>query len=106
VILVTVSVPAAGGVKAVGKARAGRPRKPRILGTAKARAKGVKRTRVRLRLRPVKRYRKELRKRGTIPGRVAVTYVASRGGRRAATSVGVVFRHSVKQRKRTSGGQK
>lgn len=107
VILVTVSVPAAGGVKAVGKARAGRPRKPRILGTATMRAKGVKRTRVRLRLRPVKRYRRELRRRGTIRGRISVTYVASRGGRRAAASVGVVFRHTLERpRKRTGRGRK
>jgi hypothetical protein len=106
IVIVTVTVPAAGGVKAVGKARAGRPRKPRILGIAKTRAKGVKRTRVRLKLRPVKRYRRELRRRGTIRGRVAVTYVASRGGRRAASSVEVAFRHSVKQKKRTSGAQK
>lgn len=107
VILVTVSVPAAGGVKAVGRARAGRPRKPRILGTAKTRAKGVKRTLVRLKLRPVKRYRRELRRRGTIRGRIAVTYVASRGGRRAAASVGVVFRHTMKKPgKRTPRGRK
>lgn len=94
-ILLTVSVPAAGGVKAVGRARAGTPRKARVLGVAKGRAKGKARTTVRLQLKPVRRYRGELRLREEIPGRVAVTYVASRGGRRATASTPVVFRQAV-----------
>ena len=62
-IVLTVSVPAAGGVKAVAKARAGEPRKLRTLATATARARGVARSSVRLLLRPVGRYRAELRER-------------------------------------------
>jgi Tol biopolymer transport system component len=92
VVLLTVSVPAAGGVRAVAKAGAGRPRKQRTLAAAKGRAKGTKRTTIRLKLRPVRRYRSELRARGRIRGRAIVTYVASRGGRRAAATRRIVFR--------------
>jgi hypothetical protein len=98
VIVLTVSVPAAGGVKAVARASAGTPRRVRTLAVAKGRAKGGTRSRIRLELRPVRRYRRELRTRGQIPGRVAVNYVASRGGRRAAASVAVVFRQSIARR--------
>lgn len=101
-----VSVPAAGGVKAVGRARAGSPRKARTLGTASGRARGKARSKVRLTLRPVRRYRDELSERETIPGRVAVTYVAARGGRRATASVGVVYRQQIAARKPADSGRK
>lgn len=87
-----ISVPAAGGVKAVAKAKAGHPRKLRTLATSSVRAAGTTRSTVRLLLRPVARYRDELREREAIPGRVSVSYVASRGGRRAGASRHVVFR--------------
>jgi hypothetical protein len=105
-ILLTVSVPAAGGVKAVGRAHAGTPRKARVLGVAKGRAKGKTRSTVRLQLRPVRRYHGELRLREAIPGRVSVTYVASRGGRRATASTRVVFRQVVGSDKRGRRGRK
>jgi hypothetical protein len=92
VIVLTVSVPAAGAVRAVARAGAGRQRKQRTLATAKGRAKGAKRSRIRLKLRPVARYRAELRRRETIRGRAIVTYVASRGGRRASATRRIVFR--------------
>ncbi len=91
-ISLTVSVPAAGGIKAVAKAGVGEPRKIRILATESVRAQGATRTEVRLQLRPVARYRAELRERKTIPGRILVSYVASQGGRRASTSARVTFR--------------
>lgn len=91
-IELTVSVPAAGGVKAVAKAQAGSPRELRTLATASGRAAGTTRSTVRLLLRPVTRYRDELRRRQTIPARISVGYVASRGGRRAGASLRVVFR--------------
>jgi Tol biopolymer transport system component len=91
-IVLTVSVPAAGGVKAVARARAGEPRKLRTLATKTARAVGEARSAVRLVLHPVSRYRAELRERESIPGHVVVTYVAARGGRRAGASAPVVFR--------------
>lgn len=90
-VLLTVSVPAAGGVKAIARARAGEPRKLRTLATGDARARGAGRSEVRIVLRPVARYRGELRQRGRVPGRAAVTYVASRGGRRAFASARVLF---------------
>jgi Tol biopolymer transport system component len=97
-ILVTVSVPAAGGVEALARARAGRPRKPRTLARATTRARGSGRSEVRIALRPVSRYRAELRSRETIRGRVLVEYVASRGGRRAKASAGVTFRDGRRSR--------
>lgn len=91
-VLLTVSVPAAGGVKAVAKAAAGRPRKQRTLATASGRARGTARSEVKLVLRPVERYRGELRRRGVISGRAIVTYVAARGGRRASATRTIAFR--------------
>ncbi len=102
VILITVAVPGAGAVKAVARARTGTPPELHTLATGSARAGGVNRTEVPIIIRPVARYRSELRERGTIRGRASVTYVASRGGRRATTSLGIVFRHAV-EAKRLSG---
>jgi hypothetical protein len=97
VVELTVSVPAGGGVKAVAKAAAGRPRKQRTLATADGRARGLVRSEVKLVLRPVERYRPELRRRGSIAGRAVVTYVAARGGRRASTTRGIVFRQELQR---------
>jgi WD40-like Beta Propeller Repeat len=105
VIVLTVSVPAAGGVKAVAKARAGDPRKLRTLATASGRARGNGRSKLRLTLRPVHRYRRELRLRRAIAGRVSVSFLASRGGRRAAASRHIVFRQTVRGQ-RSKGGRK
>ncbi len=99
VVVLTVSVPAAGGVHAVGLARAGRPRRLRTLAAATGRARGTSRTAVRLTLRPVARYRAELRERGRIRGRAQVSYVASRGGRRSSASLPVSFRASTAARR-------
>jgi WD40-like Beta Propeller Repeat len=93
-ILVTVSVPAAGGVKAVARGQAGRPRKLRSLSTGSARARGEGRSEVRMTLRPVERYRNELLARERIPTRVSVEYVASRGGRRVGASLRSAFRQT------------
>lgn len=103
VIAVTVSVPAAGGVRAVVKARAGRPRRLRALAIGTGRARGAGRSEVRLRLRPVRRYRAELRRRGRIRGRLIVTYVASRGGRRSRRSRQVVLREEPAAKRRRGG---
>ncbi len=89
-VVVAVSVPAAGGVKAVARARAGRPRRLRTLATdsKRARAPGT----VRILLRPVRRYRAELRRRRRVRARIAVSFVASRGGRGLNASVRAVIR--------------
>ncbi|MDQ2631411.1 MAG: hypothetical protein M3Y75_10665 [Actinomycetota bacterium] len=95
VVQLTVSVPAAGGVKAVARAAAGRPRKQRTLATASGRARGFTRSQVKLVLRPVARYRAELRRRGEIRGRAIITYVAARGGGKASATRSIVFRQAV-----------
>lgn len=95
VVVLTVSVPAAGGVKAVAKAAAGEPRRQRTLATATSRARGLVRSEVKLTLRPVARYRPELRRRGEIPGRAVVTYVAARGGRKAVATRAIAFRQAL-----------
>lgn len=100
-VLLLVSVPAAGGIKAVARARVGEPRETRNLASETARAHGIERSEVRILLRPVDRYAAELREREEIRGRVSVGYVASRGGRRASASVRVVFREG--QPKRPTG---
>jgi hypothetical protein len=105
-ILLTVSVPAAGGVKAVAKAGVGEPRKSRTLATANGRAKGTTRSEVRILLRPVSRYRAELREREAIPGRAFVTYVASRGARRAGASVRIVLKQEIAPKQQRRQGRK
>lgn len=105
-ILLTVSVPAAGGVKAVTKARMGEQRELRALSTDTARAKGTGRSEVRMVLTPVTRYLAELRERASIPGRVFVSYVASQGGRRANTSLRVVLRDQISSSRSSKGARK
>lgn len=94
VVQLTVSVPEAGGVRAVARAAAGQPRKQRTLATASGRARGLTRSEVKLLLRPVERYRSELRRRGVISGRAVVNYVAARGARRASATRTIVFRQA------------
>lgn len=91
VVELTVSVPAAGGVRAVAKGRAGEPRRLRTLATDDTRARGTKRSTVKLVLRPVDRYRGELRELGKLTARASVTYVAARGGRKASAGRTIVF---------------
>jgi len=96
VVELLVSVPAAGGVKALGKARVGEPPRTKTLATAKGRSRGTKRSTVKLLLKPVSRYQGELRRRGEIHGRALVSFVAARGGRRAALSREIVFQKQPK----------
>jgi hypothetical protein len=105
VVILTVSVPAAGGVKAVARARAGVPRKLRTLAIAGTRATGTTRSEVRLALRPVRRYRPELRRRGELSGRAVVTYVASHGGRRATASRRISFTQSSNELRSKEAGK-
>ncbi len=105
-VILTVSVPAAGGIKAVAKARAGEPRKVRTLATATGRARGPVRSTVRLILLPVVRYRPELRERQSIPGHASISYVASRGGRRANAFVRITFQQELVTKKRRDRGAK
>jgi Tol biopolymer transport system component len=97
-VTLTIGVPAAGGVKAELTARAGRPRKPRTLATSTDRA--AERAELEMALRPVRRYRSELRRRGRIKGRVRVDFVASSGGRQLSAS------RAVRLVQRAGGGPK
>lgn len=91
IVELLVSVPAAGGVRAVAKGRAGEPRRLRTLANDDARARGTKRSTVKLVLRPVRRYLGELRRLGRLRARATITYVAARGGRKASASRTVLF---------------
>jgi len=91
-----VQVPAAGGLRADAKARAGKPRRQRTIATRSGRPR--KRGRFRIVLRPVKRYRSELKRRKAIRARVGVDYVPARGGRRLRAAVRVTFRQKVPRR--------
>ena len=92
-IEITAFAPDVGGLKADALARVGKPRKRRTMATGSARAR--KRGRVKIVLRPVRRYRGELRRRKKITASVRVTFVASRGGRRLRTTIRVTFRQKV-----------
>jgi hypothetical protein len=85
-----VRVPAPGTISAAARARVGRPRARRTLArqTRFAPRAGV----VRIRLQVVRRYRRELRRRGRIPVRVSVTFSPSRGGRRMTRTVRATLR--------------
>jgi hypothetical protein len=101
VVELLVSVPAAGGVRAVARGRAGEPPRARTLATDDGRARGSKRSTVKLVLSPVDRYLGELREQGKLRARARVTYVAARGGRKASASRAVLFRQD-----RRSGDRK
>jgi len=89
-----VGAPAAGSLKAVARARVGvrrgRRGKTRTIATSLVRARGP--GRVRIVLKPVRRYRREVRRRKRLAARVTVTFVASKGGRRVTGSRRVTFR--------------
>jgi len=85
-----VRVPAAGGLRATARARVGRPRRSRALATVGGRARMG--GRVRLLLRPVRRYRPELNRRRRLVARASVSFVAARGARRITGSARVTFR--------------
>jgi hypothetical protein len=95
-IELTVTVPAAGSVKAEATAKAGKPRKQRTLATERAQA--TKSGRIEIALRPVRRYRAELRERGRIRGRARISFVAASGGENFGTSLGVTFRYQVSKK--------
>ena len=88
-VALTVSVPEAGKVKALARARVGSPPKLRTLASAAARSPG--RGTVHLVLRPAPRYRSELEREGRIRARVRVSLVPSSGGRSLGTSLQVTF---------------
>jgi len=93
----SVRVPAAGGLRADAKARAGKPARRRTIATGDGRPRAA--GRFRIVLRPVKRYRGELKRRKAIRARVGVDYVPAKGGRRLRTTIRVTFRQKVPRRR-------
>ena len=97
----SVAAPAVGSLKAVARGRVGvrgrRRGKVRTISTSLVRAR--KAGRVRIVLKPVRRYRRELRRRKRLGARVTVTFVASKGGRRVTGSRRVTFRAVTKKRR-------
>jgi hypothetical protein len=89
-IKLRLRVPAAGTATAAARARVGRPRARRTL--ARVTRFSPRAGTMTVELRVVRRYRRELRRRGRIPVRIAVTFSPSRGGRRLSRSVRGVFR--------------
>ena len=100
----SVAAPAVGALKAVARGRVGvrrgRRGKVRAISTKLVRAR--KAGRVRIVLKPVRRYRRELGRRKRLAARVTVTFVASKGGRRVTGSRRVTFR-AVKKKRRSTG---
>lgn len=93
VVDLTVTAPGVGGIKATARAGVGKRRRTATVATGTGRARKAGRLKIRLRI--VKRYRSELRRRAKILARVNVSYVASRGGRRANRSFRVTFRQKL-----------
>jgi hypothetical protein len=89
-VLLTVKVPAAGGVKVVAKARVGKRRRQATVATGTARASGPGEVQVLLRLVP--HYRGELRKRKRLRAYAQFSFVASAGGARAENGLPIMFR--------------
>jgi WD40-like Beta Propeller Repeat len=89
-LVLRVRVPAAGTVAAAARARVGRPRRQRVL--ARETRFHPRSGALTIRLRVVRRYRRELARRSRIPARLRVTFSPSRGGRRLSRSPRASFR--------------
>jgi Tol biopolymer transport system component len=89
-IKLRLRVPGPGTATAAARARVGRPRARRTL--ARVTRFSPRAGTITVELRIVRRYRRELQRRGRIRVRIAVTFSPSRGGARLTRSVGGVFR--------------
>jgi hypothetical protein len=89
VVVLTISVPAAGAIEAIARGRAGKPKKLRTIATRKTRARGKGSFHVVMRA--ASRFRPQLRGGGKLPARVSVTFSPSGGGRKLHASTPVVF---------------
>lgn len=98
----TVAAPAIGSIKAVARGRVGvrrgRRGKTRTIATVLTRSRAA--GRVRLVLKPVRRYRREVRRRRKVAARVAVAFVASKGGKRLSASRRVTFGVKAQRKRR------
>lgn len=89
VVVLTITVPAAGGIKAVASARTGKPPKPHTIARRKTHARGKGSFNVVLRA--AARFRPLLRDERKLHARVRVTFTPAGGGRRLHGSTTVAF---------------
>lgn len=89
VIVLTISVPAAGAIKAVATARGGKPPRAREIAARQTRARGKGSFHVVMRAAP--RYRAALKRGQELRARVKVTFTPAGGGRRLHASTTVTF---------------
>jgi hypothetical protein len=89
VVILAITVPAGGGIKAVARARTGKPPKARTIASRKTHARG--KGSVNLVLRPSPRFRPLLRDDHELHARVRVTFTPAAGGRRLHGSTAATF---------------
>jgi hypothetical protein len=89
VVVLTISVPAAGAIEAVAKARSGKPPQMLTIATRKTHARGKGSFHVVMRAAP--RFRPRLREGNKLAARVSVTFSPAAGGRRLHASTAVAF---------------
>jgi hypothetical protein len=89
VVVLSITVPAAGGVKALAVARAGRPPKPRTIASRRTHARGKGTFNVVMRV--AERFRPALRAGRELEARVRVTFTPASGGRHLHGSTTVAF---------------
>ncbi len=89
IVVLTIAVPAAGGVKAVATARTGKPAKPHTIASRKTHARGKGSFNVVLRA--ATRFRRALGKGSELHARIQVTFTPAAGGRRLHGSTAVTL---------------
>ncbi len=89
VVVLTISVPAAGAIQAVATARAGKPPKPRTIASRKTHARGKGSFKVVMRA--ADPFRRTLRKGSKLRARIRVTFTPAGGGRKLHGSTTAEF---------------
>ncbi len=89
IVVLTISVPAAGTIEAVARARAGKPPRLHTIAARKTRARGRGSFNVVMRAAP--RFRARLGKGSRLSSRVSVTFTPAAGGRKLRASTPVSF---------------
>jgi hypothetical protein len=89
IVVLTISVPAAGTIEAVARGRAGKPPRLRTIAARKTRARGKGSFNVVMRAAP--RFRARLSKGSKLSARVSVTFAPAAGGRKLRASTPVSF---------------
>ncbi|HSS38002.1 MAG TPA: hypothetical protein VLT58_04475 [Polyangia bacterium] len=89
VVVLTITVPSAGGIKAVASARTGKPAKEQTIASRKTHARGKGSFNVVMHA--AARFRAALRRGGKLHARVKVTFTPAAGGRSLHAATGVTF---------------